>query len=62
MKCAMFPRPKFPVELNLLAELDSVNFRKGLPYYEVPANVLEDKSLLKEWADKAFQEAIKSKK
>ena len=36
--------------------------KKGMPYYEVPADVLEDKSRLKEWADKAFQEAIKGKK
>ena len=36
--------------------------KKGMPYWEVPADVLEDKSLFKEWADKAYQEAVKGKK
>ena len=36
--------------------------KKGMPYWEVPADVLEDKSQLKEWAEKSFREAIKGKK
>jgi DNA transformation protein len=36
--------------------------KKGMPYWEVPAEILEDKTLLKQWAEKAYQEAIKGKK
>ncbi len=37
--------------------------KKGLPsYYEVPAEIVEDKSELKVWADKAYQAAVNSKK
>ena len=36
--------------------------KKTMPYLEVPADVLENKSILKEWADKAYQEALKAKK
>jgi DNA transformation protein and related proteins len=38
------------------------SMKKGMLYWEVPAELLEDKSLLKIWTDKAFQEAIKGKK
>lgn len=36
--------------------------KKGMPYWEVPADVLEDKTQLKTWAGKAFQEAVNAKK
>ena len=37
--------------------------QKGLPkYYEVPAEIIDDKSELKVWADKAYQVALNAKK
>ncbi len=36
--------------------------KKRMPYWEVPPEVLENKSLLKIWADKAVGEALKGKK
>ena len=36
--------------------------KKGLPYYEVPVDILEDRDLLTEWAFKAFKVAIRNKK
>ena len=36
--------------------------KKGMPYWEVPIEVIEDKKLLKVWANKAFSAAIKAKK
>ncbi len=45
-----------------IANFRSSSKKKGMPYREVPADILEDKSLLKKWTDKAYQEAIKGKK
>ncbi|MBK8504784.1 MAG: TfoX/Sxy family protein [Saprospiraceae bacterium] len=36
--------------------------KKGMPYWEVPLEVIEDKTELKKWAGKAFQVATKTKK
>ncbi len=36
--------------------------KKGMPYWEVPADVLDDKKELKKWADKAYQAALRNKK
>lgn len=36
--------------------------KKGMPYWEVPAEVIEDKALMKEWAMKAFEAAQRAKK
>ena len=36
--------------------------KKGMPYWEVPANVVEDKSELVRWAAKSLQAAHRSKK
>lgn len=36
--------------------------KKGLPYYEVPADILEDRDQLTEWAFKAFEVAVRNKK
>lgn len=36
--------------------------KKGMPYWEVPAEVLEDKSRLAAWADKSYAAALASKK
>ena len=36
--------------------------KKGMPYWEVSAEVLEDKNELKNWAEKSFQIAINTKK
>ena len=35
---------------------------KGLPYWQVPVEILEDKHELALWAKKAFEIAIKTKK
>jgi len=32
--------------------------KKGMPYWEVPADVIEDKEQLKQWAEKAYQAAV----
>lgn len=36
--------------------------RKGMPYWEVPLSVFEDKHELKEWARKAYEAALRGKK
>ena len=36
--------------------------KKGLPYYEVPVDILEDKDQLTRWALKAYEVAIRNKK
>ncbi len=40
----------------------STEKKKGMPYYEVPVDVLEDKDQLKVWAEKAFEVALRAKK
>lgn len=40
----------------------STEKKKGMPYYEVPAEVLEDKDQLKVWAGKAYEAAVRAKK
>lgn len=51
----------------LALDCDAFKMTKGgkersMPYYEVPQGVLEDKKKLAEWASKAFDIAIKTKK
>ena len=36
--------------------------KKGMPYWEVPLDVLEDKMELKQWAIKAYEAALRGKK
>ena len=36
--------------------------RKGMPYWEVPLSVFEDKHELKIWATKAYEAALRGKK
>lgn len=36
--------------------------KKGMPYYKVPVEVLEDKSELAKWALQSFEIALKAKK
>ena len=36
--------------------------KKGLPYYEVPVDILEDKDQLTDWALKSFEEAVRNRK
>ncbi|WP_235296532.1 TfoX/Sxy family protein [Portibacter marinus] len=38
------------------------NKKKGMPYWEVPADVLEDRDQLKLWAKKAYEAALRGKK
>ncbi len=40
----------------------SENKKKGMPYWEVPADVLEDKALLAKWAMKSYQAAVNAAK
>jgi DNA transformation protein len=36
--------------------------KKGMPYWEVPQDVLEDRTELARWANQSFEIALKSKK
>ncbi|NNE15994.1 MAG: TfoX/Sxy family protein [Saprospiraceae bacterium] len=36
--------------------------KKGMPYWEVPTSVIEDKKALSEWASKSYAAAVKAKK
>ena len=36
--------------------------KKGMPYWDVPANVQEDQDELKLWAEKSFDAALRAKK
>ena len=36
--------------------------KKGMPYWEVPADVIENKDELTLWADKAYDAAVRAKK
>lgn len=36
--------------------------KKGMPYWEVPADVLDDKNILKTWAIKSYETALRAKK
>ena len=36
--------------------------KKGMPYWEVPADVVEDRAVLAEWATKAYAAAVRAKK
>ena len=36
--------------------------KKGMPYWEVPIDVLEDKELLNAWAKKSWEAAVRAKK
>ena len=35
--------------------------KKGMPYWEVPADVLENRSVLAEWAKQSYEIALKAK-
>lgn len=36
--------------------------KQGMPYWEVPADVLENKKVLSEWAAKSYEAAVRGKK
>jgi len=36
--------------------------KKGMPYWEVPLDVFEDKAKLASWASKSYEAAVRSKK
>ncbi len=36
--------------------------KKGMPYWEVPADILEDKNKLKDWVTKSYEAAVRTKK
>jgi len=38
------------------------NKKKGMPYWEVPIEIFEDKEALKEWTTKSYEAALRSKK
>ena len=40
----------------------SKNKKKGMPYWEVPVEILENKSELSKWCGKAFEAAVRAKK
>lgn len=35
--------------------------KKGVPYWEVPADVIEDRNELSKWAKKSFEAAVRNK-
>lgn len=45
-----------------MQQFSSGTKKKGMPYWEVPTEVIEDQVLLKVWADKAYQAAVNAKK
>lgn len=49
-------------EVRGMQPFSSGSKKKGMPYWEVPADVIEDPELLKGWADKSYQAAVKAKK
>ena len=49
-------------ETRGMQQFSSGSKKKGMPYWEVPADVIEDPQLLKQWADKSYQAALKAKK
>lgn len=36
--------------------------KKGMPYWEVPVEILDDRASLKEWAKKSYEIALRQKK
>lgn len=40
----------------------SKNKKKGMPYWEVPIEIFEDKEVLNEWATKSYKAAVRNKK
>ena len=52
-------KPDF--EAKGMKPLHSPAKKKGMPYWEVPQNVLEDPNTLKNWALKAFEVALNAK-
>lgn len=40
----------------------SASKKKGMPYWEVPAEILENKEQLSLWAQKSYEAALRSKK
>ena len=53
-------KPDF--EAKGMKPFESKSKKKGMPYWEVPADVLEDKKVLKKWAKKAYDAAVNGKK
>ena len=49
-------------EVRGMQPFSSGSKKKGMPYWEVPAEVLEDPEQLKVWADKSYQAAVTAKK
>lgn len=45
-----------------MQQFSSGTKKKGMPYWEVPAEVVEDPETLKVWADKSYQAAVTAKK
>ncbi len=45
-----------------MQQFSSGTKKKGMPYWEVPAEVIEDPETLKDWADRSYQAAVNAKK
>ena len=52
--------PKF--EQAGMQAFDHAKRGKGMPYWSAPADVIEDKQLMRQWAEKSFEVALKAKK
>lgn len=53
-------KPKY--EAKGMKPFHSEKKKKGMPYWEVPLEILKDRIQLKEWAKESYQIAINSKK
>ena len=49
-------------EARGMVQYPSSSKKKGMPYWEVPPDVIEDPEQLKVWADKAYAAAVAAKK
>ncbi len=49
-------------EAGGMEAMQSAKKGKGMPYYEVPQKILDDKDELVKWAEKAYEVALANKK
>ena len=53
-------RPDF--EKRDMPQFNPMKGKKGMPYWQVPGEVLEDREMLAKWAETAYQAALRLKK
>lgn len=45
-----------------MAQFIPMKGKKGMPYWQVPADILEDRALLAKWSETAYEAAVRMKK